>query len=68
MSNNIDKLKQYIKQMEQEKFEAECTAGQRQLDIDAASSELERLEQNALVVQRKQMLNYQENNYEHLIP
>jgi 7,8-dihydro-6-hydroxymethylpterin-pyrophosphokinase len=54
--------------MEQEKFEAECTAGQRQLDIDAASYELKTLEQNALVVERKQMLNYPENNYEHLIP
>jgi 7,8-dihydro-6-hydroxymethylpterin-pyrophosphokinase len=68
MKNQINNLKKYIKQMEQEKFEAECTAGQRQLDIDAASYELKTLEQNALVVQRKQMLNYPENNYEHLIP
>ena len=44
MQAKINNLKKYIEQMKQERDEAICTTEARQQDINAAFSELERLE------------------------
>ncbi len=44
MKTKIDKLKEYIEEMKQEKLEAQIILETRQQDIDAAFCELEKLE------------------------
>jgi len=71
MQAEIDRLRKYVETLELERLQAQVTLEARELDLNAATSDLEILEYKMRRVEleeRKRISNYQENDTEHLKP
>ena len=69
MQAEIDRLRKYVETLEKERLQAQMIMEARELDLDAATSDLKILEykmRRAEREERKRISNYQENDTEHL--